>query len=178
MGKQLDSLADVVSFGVAPGMILYMLSAQCTGQYACILLQAPPFIMVAFSAIRLAKFNIDTRQSDSFIGLPTPANAMFIASIPLIMQHSAAGVSLVFKNPYFLLLFPIVSAYLLVAELPLIALKFKSFSIKGNEYRYALIVLSVLSVITLGYLGVAVAIILYILLSILQQLQKNKTTAS
>ncbi len=173
IGKQLDSLADVVSFGVAPGMIFYMLAGKCFGEGFCINMYLP-FLIPAFSAVRLAKFNIDTRQSDSFIGVPTPANAMFIASIPFILQHDTWNVAWIFEHRYFLVLFPILSAYLLVAELPLLALKFKSFKWKGNEFRFLLIIFSVASVLIFQYLGVAIAIVLYILLSIVQQLLQPK----
>jgi CDP-diacylglycerol--serine O-phosphatidyltransferase len=170
IGKQLDSLADMVSFGAAPGMIFMMHSQQVLpsagftfGNYIWLLIPV-------FSAIRLAKFNIDTRQSDSFIGVPTPANAIFIASIPFVLQHDSVGLSTLFENTYFVIVFPVLSAYLLVAELPLLALKFKQFSWSGNEFRYLLIGASVLSVIIFGYSGISIAIILYILISIVSQI--------
>lgn len=175
MGKQLDSLADVVSFGVAPGMIFYMMAGQCFGPGFCINAYLP-FLIPAFSAIRLAKFNLDTRQSDSFIGVPTPANALFIASIPFILSNDSFGIAWIFQHRYFLSAFPVLSAYMLVAELPLLALKFKHFGWKGNEFRYLLIVSSLLCILLLQYLGVAVAILLYIILSIIHQLTQQKTS--
>lgn len=173
IGKQLDSLADVVSFGVAPGMIFFTLSGQQFSAEHLSVETFIPFLIPVFSAIRLAKFNIDTRQSDSFIGVPTPANAMFIASIPLVIQQNSYGMSVVFESPYFLMIFPFVSAYLLVAELPLLALKFKSFGWKGNEYRFVLILTSVLSVILFQYLGVAIAILFYVLISVIHNLVRK-----
>jgi CDP-diacylglycerol--serine O-phosphatidyltransferase len=173
LGKQLDSLADVVSFGVAPGMIFYAMSGQCFGEGFCIN-KFLPFLIPAFSAVRLAKFNIDTRQSDSFIGLPTPANAMFIASLPFIVQYDSLGLGWVIEHQFFLILFPLLSAYLLVAELPLLALKFKHFGWRGNEFIYLLILISILSVLFFQYLGVALAIVFYILLSVLQQMIQPK----
>lgn len=173
LGKQLDSLADVVSFGVAPGMICYAMAGQCFGEGFCIN-KYLPFLIPAFSAVRLAKFNIDTRQSDSFIGLPTPANALFIASIPFIIQHNSLGIGWLFEHRYFLIFFPLLSAYLLVAELPLLALKFKHFKWIGNQFRYILILTSILSVIFFQYLGVALAIVFYVLLSVLQQMIQPK----
>jgi CDP-diacylglycerol--serine O-phosphatidyltransferase len=173
LGKQLDSLADVVSFGVAPGMIFYAMSGQCFGEGFCIN-KLLPFLIPAFSAVRLAKFNIDTRQSDLFIGLPTPANAMFIASLPFIFQYDSLGLGWVMEHRFFLILFPLLSAYLLVAELPLLALKFKHFGWRGNEFRYVLILISILSVVFFQYLGVALAIVFYVLLSVLQQMIQPK----
>lgn len=175
IGKQLDSLADVVSFGVAPGMIFFTLAGQCFSTQGFCINMYIPFLIPIFSAVRLANFNIDTRQSDSFIGVPTPANAMFIASIPFILQNDSYEVSALLQHPYFLTVFPFISAYMLVAELPLLALKFKNFGWKGNEFRFILIVSSVLSIVLFQYLGIAIAIILYILISIIYNLT-HKTT--
>jgi len=174
IGKQLDSLADVVSFGVAPGMILYYLSAQCFNSQGFSIFIYFPFIVPIFSAIRLAKFNVDLRQSDFFIGLPTPANAMFIASLPFVMAYNSSIFSYVITHPYFLILFPFVSAYLLIAELPLLALKFKSFNWIGNEFRFVLIISSILCVVLFQYLGIAIAIVLYILISIIHNFLISK----
>ncbi len=171
MGKQLDSLADVVSFGVAPGMIFYMLSTQCFGITGFCINRYIPFLIPVFSAIRLANFNIDTRQSDSFIGLPVPANAIFIASIPFIILYDKFGVAAFFQHPYFLTLFPFASAYILVAELPLIALKFKNFTWADNKIRYIFLALSLGSIIAFQFLGMAIAILLYIIVSIINNIQ-------
>lgn len=174
IGKQLDSLADVVSFGVAPGMIFYILEGKCFGTTGFCINTYLPLLIPVFSAIRLAKFNIDTRQSDSFIGLPTPANAIFIATIPFIILHNNFGMATFFQNQYFLKLFPILSAYLLVAELPLIALKFKNFTWTDNKIRYIFIALSLISILAFQFLGIAISILLYIIVSIINNLQKNK----
>ena len=174
IGKQLDSLADMVTFGVAPGMIFYMLSGKCFGGEGFCINTYTPLLIPIFSAVRLANFNIDTRQSDSFIGVPTPANAIFIASIPFIMSHDTLGIAWIFENEYFLKFFPLLSAYMLNAELPLLALKFKSFGWKGNEFRFILIIVSALCVAILGYTGVALSILLYIFISIIYNFQ-NKT---
>jgi len=173
IGKQLDSLADIVSFGVAPGMIFYMLESQCFHSSGFCINMYLPFLIPVFSAIRLAKFNIDARQSDSFIGLPTPANAIFIATIPLIILHDPFGVATFFQNQYFLKIFPILSAYLLVADLPLIALKFKNFSWTDNKVKYVFIALSLISIIAFQYLGIAISILLYIIISIINNLQNK-----
>lgn len=175
IGKQLDSLADVVSFGVAPGMIVYALVGQCISPSGFCINMYIPFLIPVFSAIRLANFNIDTRQSDSFIGVPTPANAIFISGIPFVLANDVYGVGTLLSNHYFLTLFPVLSAYMLVAELPLLALKFKNFGWKGNEFRWILILTSILSVVVFQYLGIMIAIVMYILLSIIYNLTQKNT---
>ncbi len=174
LGKQLDSLADVVSFGVAPGFIFYSIAGTCFGQGFCI--NQYTFLLIpVFSAIRLAKFNLDTRQSDSFIGVPTPANAIFIASLPLILNNDSYGITHLIEHRWFLTTFPILSAYLLVAELPLLALKFKHFKFKGNEARYVLIISCILSALIFKFAGIALSIIIYILISVVNNFNtKNK----
>ena len=174
LGKQLDSLADVVSFGVAPGFIFYSIAGTCFGQGFCI--NQYTFLLIpVFSAIRLAKFNLDTRQSDSFIGVPTPANAIFIASLPLILNNDSYGITHFIEHRWFLTAFPILSAYLLVAELPLLALKFKHFKFKGNEARYVLIISCILSALIFKFAGIALSIIIYILISVVNNFYlKNK----
>jgi len=172
LGKQLDSLADVVSFGVAPGFIFYGMAGTCFGPDFCI--NQYTFLLIPiFSAIRLAKFNIDTRQSDSFIGVPTPANAMFISSLPFIVEQNPLGLAEVINHPWFLSVFPVLSAYMLVAELPLLALKFKNFSLKGNEARYVLIAGSLISILFFQIAGVALSILLYILISVVNNYLKT-----
>ncbi len=168
IGKQLDSLADVVSFGVAPGFIFYQLGAASAQSYWITVIA---FFIPVFSAIRLAKFNIDTRQTDSFIGLPTPANALFVSSMVFWQTQIPIYWELLASIPLFWICFPILSAFILVAELPLLALKFKHWNWKGNQYRFVLIFSSLLCVLFFKFAGVALAIILYILLSIVQQYQ-------
>ena len=123
------------------------------------------FLIAVGSALRLAKFNIDPRQSDSFIGVPTPANAMLIASLPFIIRFHPEWESVIVSTPT-LLIFTVVMSYLLVAELPLFALKFKSFGWQGNEVRYSFILASVVLLATLGVLGVPLVVALYVLMSV------------
>lgn len=183
MGKQLDSLADVVSFGVAPGFIFYVHSQehlQFSGNFfqfvpLLIIISYLPFSLMIFSAIRLAKFNIDPRQSDSFIGLPTPANALFICAIPFVMANGPFWAENIFKSLAFLSFYPIVFSYLLIAELPLFALKFKHFGIQGNEVRYLFIFLCILLVSFYTYVGIALSILLYLAISIFLKI-KNKSS--
>lgn len=180
IGKDLDSLADMVTFGVVPGIVMYKLigmsglfkiaSVTNTPDISAIAIENSnyfpqyfAFLIVIFSAIRLAKFNNDNRQSDSFIGVPTPANAIFICSIPLISEHNDISFVL---NPYVLIITTIIFSLLLISEIPLFALKFRNFSWRGNRIRYTFLGLSLLLLITLQYVGIPLIIILYILMSL------------
>ena len=168
MGKELDSLSDMVSFGVAPGMIVYRLLEQ-----ACMTISSlgsvvdyiPFFALVipVFSALRLAKFNIDERQTTSFIGMPVPAHALFWASIGYTFQTSIPQDSIGFVVG--IVVVAILLSWLLVSEIPMFSLKVKSLKWKGNELRYILVGGAVLSVVLFGVLGIAGTIILYIALS-------------
>lgn len=137
IGKELDSLADVVTFGVAPSSIIFYLFHQVRYPELLMPLQSvmpyTAFLMAAFSALRLAKFNLDTRQSTQFIGLPTPANALFWGS--LVLGQHAFLVSPKF-NAVFLFLFMLLFCFLLVAEVPMLALKFKNFSWADNKEKF------------------------------------------
>ena len=183
IGKELDSLADMVSFGVAPASIMFGLllkAASVRGYPADIFtcgwyISLPAFIIAVFSALRLAKFNLDTRQTESFIGLPTPANALFICALAFTAQGSGFLAGLV-ENIYFLLVIVAVFSYLLIAELPLFSLKFKSFGWKKNQIRYIFIALSAIILLLLRWPGLAVIILLYILLSVVDLFLKKQTT--
>jgi CDP-diacylglycerol---serine O-phosphatidyltransferase len=147
IGKELDSLADMVSFGVLPSVILYELflkapPAGIVGNY----LNFIAFLIPVFSALRLAKFNTDTRQAEIFIGLPTPANAILIASFPLIIEQYP-NLSVYILNPYILSVFTVVMCALLVAEMPLMSLKFKNRDFNTNIYRYLLLLFSAILVL-------------------------------
>jgi len=168
IGKELDSLADMVSFGVLPSVILYELFLQTqplpwAGSY----LNFIAFLIPVFSALRLAKFNTDTRQAEIFIGLPTPANAILIASLPLIIdQH--LNLAAYILNPYILSVFTVVMCALLVAEIPLMSLKFKNRDFNKNIYRYLLLLFSAILVLFFKFAAVPVVIFIYILLSVVQ----------
>lgn len=166
IGKQLDSLADMVTFGVLPAFILFSLIESNSDN---IYLPYTAFLVGIFSALRLAKFNIDLRQSDRFIGVPTPANALLISTIPFLSEKSTFFENLL-SNPIALVLIGIVMSFLLVAELPLIAMKFKDFSFSNNIFRYSVIISSVISLILLGIAGIPFAIIFYIALSFIEAL--------
>jgi len=233
LGKQLDSLADMVTFGVAPGIIVYQLiKLSLLNQYAggitngfgqfaidkldpsimerlitekqnprywgmpsemipdqnlYLMLPFIAFIIPVMSLFRLAKFNLDTRQTDSFIGVPTPANTLFFVSFPLIIfQALLSGpawqinlIDWIFLNPWFLAISAVIMSILLVSEIPLFALKFKSFGWKGNEIRYIFLTLCAVLLATLQWLALPLIIILYILLSIFQNLRlRQKATTN
>jgi len=173
IGKDLDSLADMVTFGLLPGVVMFVLisaSVDVTevNQYVgSEYLKYIAFVITIFSALRLAKFNNDTRQSDSFIGLPTPANAMLICSLPLMLEFNSFEFIL---NPILLCSLCVVMSLLLVAELPLFALKFKHFKWGGNEIRFVFLALSLILLITLQFLGIALVIVLYVLMSLINNL--------
>ncbi len=166
MGKELDSLSDVISFGVAPGMIVFwMLGQACLslgeiGRYVPYL----AFVIPAFSALRLAKFNIDERQTTSFIGMPVPAHALFWASAGYALAPLAEAQPVLFV--VVTLLVALTTSLLLVSEIPMFSLKVKSLAWKGNERRYILAGCAVLFVALFGMLGIAGTILLYVLLSL------------
>lgn len=173
LGKQLDSLADVVSFGFLPGAILFNLigaTAYDAPFDAKLWVASPGFLVSLFAALRLAKFNIDTRQSDGFIGLATPAATLFIAGILLIHIYNPYGLAAITNSAAFLYVATVVVSFLMIAELPMFSFKFKSFGWKGNEIRYLFIILSLVLLATLKFAAVSVIIILYILISIAQKL--------
>lgn len=184
IGKDLDSLADMVTFGVVPGLMMFKLIDHSLLQsfhktppeewlvnhpmpqgYAYVHFIA--LIIVIFSAIRLAKFNNDTRQTSSFIGLPTPANAILIGSFPLILAYGHSPLANdIIENPYFLIITSIVLSFFLIAEIPLFALKFRTFSWTGNRTRYIFLMISGGLLILFRFTGIPLIILLYVLMSI------------
>ena len=162
IGKELDSLADLVTFGVLPSFIVYLLLEAKTESD---LLPYLAFAIGIQSALRLAKFNIDERQEERFIGVPTPASALFFSTLPLL-AGSVSLVALVLENPWFLSAVTLIFAYLLTAEIPLLALKFKHFGWKGNQWRFLVLIISLLSVLGLGLAGIPIAVLSYICLSL------------
>lgn len=165
IGKELDSLADVVTFGVLPAFILFneLLNSHATTSW----LPYFAFTIALFSALRLAKFNVDTRQTDSFIGVPTPANAMVVASLPLIQYFQPQFTEFI-TNSWVLLIYIVVMSFLLVAEIPLFALKFKNFSWQSNKYIYSFLLLSILLLAIFQFLAVPMIVVLYISMSLLK----------
>jgi CDP-diacylglycerol--serine O-phosphatidyltransferase len=172
IGGELDSLADMVTFGVLPAAIVYKMLQQ-PGLSPLIPYLA--FVIAVFSALRLAKFNVDTRQSSSFIGLPTPANALFISSLPLILEYSQLPVQFILE-PWFLLGAVFILSFLLVAELPLFALKFKSFGWEENKLKYIFLITSVVLVFLFKFVAIPLIIALYVLLSLFNRTERDKIT--
>ena len=192
LGKQLDSLADMVTSGVVPGIIMFKLlqdeNVFMNDNYLNSLEQFSfnfnvndvlPFLgllLTLGACYRLAKFNIDTRQSDSFIGLPTPAMSLFVISLPLIQEYSSIDfVQNIIANNYFLIAVTIVLTYLMNAELPLFSLKFKEYSVKNNVIKYLFLVVSLCMIIFLQYLSIPLIILVYVILSIFSN-AANKAT--
>lgn len=170
LGLQLDSLADMITSGVVPGLTMFMLLSK-DGSSTTDIMPYFGFIITLGACYRLANFNIDTRQSDSFIGLPTPANALLIMSLPLIMQGELhATVTDLLSNQWFLLLITVLSAFIMNAEIALFSLKVKKMSIKDNLLQVIFLSLSLILILFFKFLGVAMVILLYILLSILRKL--------
>lgn len=168
LGKELDSLADMVSFGVAPGMILFALLRQAApalplGEWNAYIPYLG-FVIPAFSGLRLAKFNIDARQATSFIGLPVPAHALFWASAGYAVQPAIGANPGLFVAVSVIVAF--VTSLLLVSEIPMFSLKIKSLSWKGNELRYMLVICAILFTVLWGFLGISGTILLYVILSI------------
>ena len=161
IGKELDSLADDITFGFAPSAIVF--SYLCTFHIHLPFIPFLAFIMAAFSALRLAKFNLDERQALGFIGLPTPANALFWGSLVLGLQE---------YNIYFegmewaVLAGTFISSYLLIAEIPMFALKFKTWGWKGNEIKYIFILSCIPLLLLLKVSGFAAIIAWYVILSV------------
>lgn len=184
IGVQLDSLADLISFGLAPGVIVYQLMNTTV---------SPPFlyfndinvfallafIIPAFSALRLAKFNIDESQTTSFIGLPTPANALFFASLPLVVfqaEELANTWILYLSNNYWVLAaITILFSLLMVSNIHLFSLKLKNFKFRENLSRYALLFLSLALIIFLKYYALPLIVLSYILISLIENTSSTKS---
>lgn len=174
IGKELDSLADDITFGAAPAMMVFTFLHQLpypdwldgAREY----LPYVAFLIAAFSALRLAKFNLDERQATSFIGLPTPANALFWGS--LIVGGGTRLIHIPYTLPVVLVLI-VLSCWMLVAEIPLFALKFKQWGWKGNETKYIFLITCIPLIVWLGMSSLAVIITWYVILSIYDNARKR-----
>ena len=180
LGKQLDSLADMVTSGVVPGIIMYQLlknGIENVGDFSndFEIINYIPYlglILTLAACYRLAKFNIDTRQSESFIGLPTPAMSLFVISLPLILEFSNYSfISGLIQNNFLLLGVTLILSYLMNAEIPLFSLKFKDFSFKNNAVKYLFLIASIVLIITLKYISIPLIIVIYVLLSVINNFQ-------
>jgi CDP-diacylglycerol--serine O-phosphatidyltransferase len=173
LGLQLDSLADMVTSGLVPGFVMYMMLTKSTD---VAFIPYLGFIITLGSCYRLANFNIDTRQTDSFIGLPTPANALLILSLPLVLQNTNSELIYnILKNEWVLLAITAFSAYILNAEIPLFSLKIKAFSFVKNKLQIVFLLLSIGLLVAFQFLGIPLIILFYVLLSVLNNFQKSKS---
>ncbi len=189
LGLQLDSLADLITSGLVPGIVMFqLLSLSSWNVHSIRSIKNPGiawdwnidtilpffgFIITMASAYRLAKFNIDENQTSSFIGLPTPANALLILSLPLILKnHAEVGLNELLLNQWFLIAVTILSAFLLNSNFELFALKFKNWTFKDNALRYIFIIISVVLLISIKFLAVPLIIAFYILSSLLKGKEK------
>ena len=172
MGKQLDSFADVVSFGVAPAMIVYQFlrlsfAQQADGLEISMAWLLPAFIIPCAGAYRLARFNIDTETSTGFKGVPIPAVGLLIASFPLIYWYAGNEIAItLLLNQWFWFAFIAIISYLMISTLPMMALKFSDYSIKNNMPKYGLVAAAIISAFLLGWLAVPIIFIVYIILSL------------
>ena len=176
LGLQLDSLADMVTSGVVPGFVMFkMLTNTVSSDPSLIYLPYLGFIITLGSCYRLANFNIDTRQTDSFIGLPTPANTIFILSLPLILKNTDSLILLeLLTNCWVLIILTLISAFILNAEIPLFALKIKKFNFKDNVLQIVFLLISLLLLIVFKFSGVALIIVFYVMLSVIMNLITRK----
>lgn len=170
IGKQLDSLADMVSFGVLPSFLLYYMLNQVLPRECSTCLTPNIWVLISivpalFSALRLAKFNIDTRQTDGFIGLPTPSNAMVVASFVLIGTYQPAFASF-FNSSIFLIIYCISISALMVSELPMASLKFKGFGWRKNKERFIFLIFSAVLILLLKFVAIPLIISLYLVYSL------------
>lgn len=184
LGQQLDSLADMVTFGFVPGLIMYELIARSyysnynSFDYP-ILFYCIAFAVTIFAAIRLAKFNIDERQTTEFIGLPTPSMALIVVSLPLIILRNEMELTSLLTKNWFLISLVILLSYLMVSNINMLSLKIKSLKLKDNQWLFGLILLSIVTIF-LGififhilFAVIPIIIILYILISITKNISEN-----
>jgi len=191
LGKQLDSLADMVTSGVVPGIVMLQLLKNAfdggvvgdfgNNQEVEVMSYFPylGLLLTLFAGYRLAKFNIDERQTDKFIGLPTPAMSLFIISLPLIARFSDFSFfSNLVYNKIFLLVVTVVLSILMISELSLFSLKFKDFSFKNNTLKYLFLIACIILLFSLKFVAIPVIILLYVLVSVCAELLFDKEKVS
>ena len=172
IGGELDSLSDVVSFGVAPSFIVAWFLNTLDISWMFMNINVFPmlaFVLAAFAAVRLAKFNIDTRQSSSFIGLPVPTVGLFIASLPFMLFHIGRE-SMLYNfvvNPYFLLAIVAIFSWLMISEVPFFSFKVKNPKFKENILRYFVVIFAITAVVILQWMALPFIFLFYILLSVI-----------
>jgi CDP-diacylglycerol--serine O-phosphatidyltransferase len=171
MGKQLDSLADMISFGAVPGTILFALLAKSwygdVGyQQYFPWLALPGFLFTGFAAYRLGKFNIDTRQTEEFRGLATPGATVFVVGIMMAYQQDFYGLATSLINPWFLYIATVIISILMISDVKMFSFKVKNTRWKGNELRYIFIFAAIIGLFLFQYLGLSLAVLLYVTLSL------------
>ncbi|HKP31348.1 MAG TPA: CDP-diacylglycerol--serine O-phosphatidyltransferase [Chitinophagaceae bacterium] len=173
LGKELDSLSDIVSFGVAPAVILYQilrlaLMRQEDGADESVIWNFPAFILACCAAYRLAKFNLDDSQQYYFKGVPSPASALVVASLPLILYYNyfEGSVNDLLLNKWVLYLIIFLLSYLMVSNIPFLSLKFQNKTLKGNLPLIIMVILSVVLIMVLKWLAVPIIFLLYIIISV------------
>ena len=173
LGKQLDSLSDVVSFGVAPGVILYQLlrfsfAREENGLEVSVIWLLPAFMVSCAAAYRLAKFNLDETQSYHFTGVPVPAVGLLVASFPLIMHFNAAifGIGNLLINKWFLYFLILFLSYLMLSKMPFMSMKFKDYSFKNNSLKVILAAVAIICAVFLHWIAVPLVFLCYIILSL------------
>lgn len=189
LGKQLDSLADVVTSGVVPGIVMFQLILASVSNknwsikgHSMFELSLNDYLSIVYftsvigllitlaAAYRLAKFNIDERQTNSFIGLPTPAASLVVLSLPLILQYSSNEIAInLIQNTWFLIGLTLLLCYMMNAEIPLFSLKFKDYSWKNNKVKFVFVFLTVVLVSLLQFIAIPIVILLYVILSLVEK---------
>ena len=176
MGKRLDSLSDCVTFGVAPSMIMYQLLRMSylkeeTAFDTSIWLLLPAILIACGAAWRLAKFNIDERQSISFRGVPTPITGFMVAALPLVVWYNSWDLAPVVLNRWVLYGLTVLISYLMVSDLPIMSLKFKDYSLKGNQPKIILAVISIILAVVFQWAAIPLIYLTYVALSLLLRKQ-------
>ncbi len=171
-GKELDSLSDIVSFGVLPACVLFGVLYPDFVWLRLEEIQPVAFLLALIpllSAVRLARFNLDDKQKYGFRGLPTPANAFWIAAVPFIVHHApeSSFAYKLFSGETGILIFSLLGAVLLILPIPLMAIKFKNFSFKENSFRYGFILFSILLFLFFKWTGIPIIILTYVVLSVI-----------
>ncbi|MBB5637422.1 CDP-diacylglycerol--serine O-phosphatidyltransferase [Pedobacter cryoconitis] len=161
IGKELDSLADMVSFGFLPGVVMFQLLTQ--SDFSSPYLPYLGFLITIFSALRLAKFNIDTRQTEDFIGLNTPMNTLFIVSLPFIQKDYPGLIN----SSILLVAITVIMSFLLTSEIRIFSLKFGSLEWKQNKVKFLFLILSAILIAFLKFAAIPFVLVLYISLSVL-----------
>ena len=168
LGKELDSLADMVSFGVVPGTAYFVMLGGSIDDEPLFGLPMLGFVITLFSCLRLAKFNLDTRQTTDFIGLATPSSTSFAIGLLFMQQYDLLGLGTWLTRPGILLLLIAIFSFLLVSEIRLFGGKFKHYGLRGNEFRYGVLAVAILEIIFFGYAAFALMVLTYLAFALVE----------